>query len=176
MSIPLLWRLAASALLLLSMSGIASAQQAVPFDTYATLTDPAGDPVDPAWQAYCEAQGYDLGFQGTRTGTATHLGKYISPERGCLDFSSFPIVQSRNIEILFVAANGDELMAISEGDFDFSQNPPRLLWAFFEFTGGTGRFENATGGGEVIDSEEAPVVLFRYLGEISYTASDRRRR
>jgi hypothetical protein len=150
-------------------AGTVEAQQNVPFDTQLWLTNPAGDPVEPEWLGYCLAQGYDAAFQGTRTGTATHLGKLVSMERGCLDFSLFPVVQSRNIEMRFIAANGDELTGMAEGDFDFTQNPPRVIWASFVFTGGTGRFENATGGGESFGLSS----VLRHVGIISYKASNR---
>lgn len=152
-------------------AGTVEAQQNVPFDTQLWVTNPAGDPVEPEWLGYCLAQGYHSAFQGTRTGTALHLGNLVSMERGCLDFSLFPVVQSRNIEMRFVAANGDELTGTAEGDFDFTQNPPRVIWATFVFTGGTGRFENATGNGE---SSGVSAVL-RHVGTISYNASDRRK-
>jgi hypothetical protein len=151
----------------------AVAQDSVPFDTYGFVVDPA-EPVDPEWFEYCLSEGFNAGFQGTRVGTATHLGKYIEMERGCLDFSLFPIVQSRNIEGVFVAANGDELYYTSEADFDFL-NQPEIIWGVFEFVGGTGRFENASGGGEVQDiGVGASGDVLRLVGEISYDASDRR--
>jgi hypothetical protein len=159
---------------LLTAFNAAVAQESVPFDTYGYVTNPAGDPVDPEWLAYCLGEGFNAGFQGTRVGTATHLGNYTSKERGCLDFSLFPIVQSRNIEMTFIAANGDELFATSEADFDFF-NPPEVTWGVFEFVGGSGRFESASGGGEVRDiGIGASGAVLRMVGEISYDASDRR--
>jgi hypothetical protein len=154
-------------------SDIALAQQDVPFDTYVWVNNPAGDPVDPDWWDYCISQGFNAAFQGTRTGTATHLGTLLNTERGCLDFSLFPIVQSRNIELVFIAANGDELWGFAEADFDFSLAPPRVIEGYFEFAGGTGRFQNATGGGEVLDLDEAPGMVLRIVGTISFKASDR---
>ena len=151
----------------------AVAQEGVPFDTYGYVVDPA-EPVDPDWLAYCLSEGFHAGFQGTRLGTATHLGNYIETERGCLDFSLFPIVQSRNIEAVFIAANGDELYYTAAADFDFL-NQPEITWGVFEFVGGTGRFENASGGGEVQDiGVGASGAVLRLVGEISYDASDRR--
>lgn len=161
-------------IVILSAANMAFAGESTPFDTYGYSVDPA-EPVDPEWMEYCLDQGFNLGFQGTRVGTATHLGNYISPEKGCLDFSLFPIVQSRNIEGIFVAANGDELYYTAEADFDFL-NPPEIVWGVFEFVGGTGRFENASGGGEVQDiGVGMSGAVLRMVGEISYDASDRRK-
>jgi len=159
--------------LIFSIHSLAVAQDSVPFDTYGSVFNSAGEPIDPDWLAYCVSEGFDSGFQGTRIGTANHLGVYIETERGCLDFSQFPIVQSRNIEATLVAANGDELHYVAEADFDFS-NPPEIPWGVFEFVGGTGRFEHATGGGEVQDigTGDSGAVL-RLVGEITFEASDR---
>ncbi len=70
-------------------------------------------------------------------------------ERGCLYFSLWPIVLAENVIATFTAANGDELWFEGDGTFDFS-NPPEMM-GIWEFVGGTGRFENATGVGETCD-------------------------
>ena len=159
--------------LMFSFCNLAVAGDSVPFDTYGSAV--AGEPVDPDWVDYCESEGFDTGFQGSRIGTATHLGFYTATERGCLDFSLFPIVQSRNIESTLIAANGDELYYIAEADFNFL-NPPEIIWGVFEIVGGTGRFKNSTGGGEVQDIGvgDSGAVL-RLVGVITYDASDRRK-
>jgi hypothetical protein len=155
---------------------LAIAQQNVPFETYMMVApDPEQSEADPDWVAYCISKDYDFGFgPAIRTGTANYLGKYTSVEWGCLDFSLFPIVQAGNIIQTFTAANGDELETLAEGVFDFS-NPPEMegVW---EIIGGTGRFENATGGGQVLDigTGESGEVL-HMVGTISFNASDRRR-
>lgn len=160
--------------LIFSFYDLAVAGDSVPFDTYGSAI--SGEPVDPNWVEYCMSEGFNTGFQGYRIGTATHLGVYTATERGCLDFSLYPIVQSRNIESTLIAANGDELYYIAEADFDFL-NPPEIIWGVFEFVGGTGRFENASGGGEVQDiGVGASGAVLRLVGAITYDASDRRKR
>ena len=88
---------------------LALAQENVPFETYGMVT-PEQPEADLDWLAYCIGEGYDFGFgPSTRTGTANYLGKYTSVERGCLDFSDYPIVYAENVTATFTAANGDEL-------------------------------------------------------------------
>ncbi len=152
---------------------LAVAQQNVPFETYEMITPEQPEPSD-SWFEYCLDEGFDSGFgPATRTGTANYLGKYTSVEWGCLDFSLFPIVQARNVIQTRTAANGDELTVFAEGEFDFS-NPPYMRGTF-EFVGGTGRFENATGGGQTSDiGTGEPGDVFYNVGTISFNASDRR--
>jgi hypothetical protein len=153
---------------------LAVAQENVPWETYGMVT-PEQPEADLDWLAYCISEGYDFGFgPSNRTGTVNYLGKYTYVERGCLDFSDFPIVRAENVTATFTAANGDELwFEAGEGYFDFS-NPPEMR-AVWEFVGGTGRFENATGVGETRDigTGESGEVL-HMVGTISFNASDRR--
>ncbi len=152
---------------------LAVAQQNVPFETYEMITPEQPEPSD-SWFEYCLDEGFDSGFgPATRTGTANYLGKYTSVEWGCLDFSLFPIVQAENVIATFTAANGDELWYEAEGYFDFS-NPPEMV-GVWEFVGGTGRFENATGVGETHDiGTGEPGDVLCNVGTISFNASDRR--
>ena len=151
------------------------AKESLPFETFATSTNPAGDTVDPEWLEFCLDEGFHAAIAVSRVGTANHLGLYLSHERACLDFSLFPIIQARNIELTFHAANGDELSFVAEADFDYSGPEPTIPWGVFEFVGGTGRFENATGGGETtevifVDGHDS----LHFVGTISFDASDRR--
>ena len=153
-----------------------SAQQDVPFETYATTV--SIDDVDEAWLNFCLAEGFHGANAQTRVGTANHLGLYVSHERYCLDFSLFPIVQARYVEITFTAANGDQLYGNGQADFDLGNPDPTVppgVEGFGEFDGGTGRFENATGSYEIVE-----VLLvegfdsLHFVGAISFDASDRR--
>ena len=171
MKFSLITRFLAATLALFFTFDLAVAQQNVPFETYGMLTPEQPD-ADFEWVAYCISEGYDFGFgPSIRTGTANYLGKYTYVEWGCLNFF-FPIVQA-NVIATFTAANGDELLFEAEGEFDFSKPP--YMRAIFEFVGGTGRFENATGGGETSDigTGESGEVL-HMVGTISFNASDRR--
>jgi len=158
--------------------GTVGAQQDVPFDTYATSV--SVDAPDAPFGDFCLAEGFHGANAQTRVGTANQLGLYVSHERYCLDFSLFPTVQARYIEITFTAANGDELYAFAEADFDLSNPDPTAppgVQGLGEFNGGTGRFENATGSFEVVE-----VLLvdgwdsLHFVGTISFSASDRSRR
>ena len=69
------------------------------------------------------------------TGTATHLGKYTRTETVFIDGAEV------SGTIVFTAANGDELWA----DFTGAFTSPTTAEGTYTFTGGTGRFEDATG-------------------------------
>jgi hypothetical protein len=159
------------------MVGAAGAQQGRPFETYATTV--SLDEVDDAWLNFCLAEGFHAANAQTRVGTANHLGLYVSRERYCLDFSLFPIVKARYVEITFTAADGDQLYGIAQADFDFSNPNPEVppgVVGFGDLDGGTGRFENATGSYEIVE-----VLLvdgfdsLHFVGTISFDASDRSR-
>lgn len=171
-------RLLAASLLVLCGTEFAVAQQDVPFDTYASNTIAGSDPLDPLWLNFCLSEGFQGAGQITRTGTATHLGKYISRERFCLDFTMFPIVRSRNIEITFISANMDQLFVAAEADFDYT-NPaaPVVTASYLEFVGGSGRFANATGTGGIagVEISDEGIDILHLVGTISYDASNRRR-
>ena len=173
MKYSLITKFLAAILALFFTLDLAVAQENVPFATCGMIT-PEQPEADLDWLAYCIGEGYDSGFgPSTRTGTANYLGKYTSVERGCLDFSLFPIVQAENVIATFIAANGDELWYEAEGYFDFS-NPPEMV-GVWESVGGTGRFENATGVGETHDiGTGEPGDVLCNVGTISFNAPDRR--
>lgn len=70
------------------------------------------------------------------TGTATHLGRFTREERLFLNPDG-----SFSGTIVFTAANGDELWVEFEGAF----TSPTTAVGTYTFTGGTGRFADATG-------------------------------
>ena len=71
------------------------------------------------------------------TGNATHLGKFTRREDVTFDFGAFTFTGT----IVFVAADGDELWTDFSGHF----TGPNSVEATYTFTGGTGRFTDATG-------------------------------
>jgi len=77
-------------------------------------------------------------------GTATHLGKFTREEDILLD----PNTGSFTGDIFFTAANGDQLIGTVAGAF----TSPTTATGTYTFTGGTGRFENATGGADFVVS------------------------
>jgi hypothetical protein len=130
-------RLVSLALLALALLGPTSPAQAGerPFkgESSGTITsnDPSGD-VD-----------YDLGGFG---GEATHLGRFIFSS-GSVD--AFALVYEDRLLIpsaYLRAANGDEVSASVEAEFDPDTG---LFLGTMNFAGGTGRFIDATGGAEV---------------------------
>src|SRR5262245_8754457 len=76
------------------------------------------------------------------TGTATHLGKY--KETGDAEFSPTddPTVMEVVAHPTYTAANGDKLYAVITADLDLLTG---VIEGIVTYTGGTGRFANATG-------------------------------
>jgi hypothetical protein len=79
---------------------------------------------------------------GTAVGTATHLGRYTMTFTALVDLTAGTgLGQS-----IFVAANGDRLFTTSSGQATPTAEPGVLsIGDSFSITGGTGRFEGATG-------------------------------
>jgi hypothetical protein len=118
------YRAATAALVLLAFSVPASASEQVPFKGNAkgVITG-------------IEVVGTVLHLTGTATGQATHLGHYIRHESVAIDGLS---VEG---SLVFLAANGDRLCARVSGGFIGDG----IVAGTYTFTGGTGRFANATG-------------------------------
>ena len=104
--------------------------------------------------AQAEERPFHLSAAGTvlngnvqATGRATHLGLFT--EVGTLSFVPDPNDPTRvlvNGSFTFTAANGDELNAvITEASLDLTTG---IGTGAVSFTGGTGRFENASGSAE----------------------------
>lgn len=83
-------------------------------------------------------------------GTGTHTGRVTGGGTNCLDVSGYPAIAVFSQTLLAIAANGDELY----GDGTINDSPPMEVTidpgVSFQvgpvlFTGGTGRFENASG-------------------------------
>jgi hypothetical protein len=90
-------------------------------------------------------------------GNATHLGKTLQFqdqqwEEGALGAKGWGTM-------IFTAANGDELWSTYTSSFLWEDWPVFIIPGKGEFTGGTGRFENATGS---FDMEET----YDYLNEM----------
>lgn len=71
------------------------------------------------------------------TGEATYLGQFTSTATVVLDLTNGTFTETR----VFIAANGDRLYADGEGAFTSATTAE----VTFTFTGGTGRFQNASG-------------------------------
>jgi hypothetical protein len=79
---------------------------------------------------------------GTAVGTATHLGQYTMTFTALVDLTAGTGVGDN----IFVAADGDRLFCTSSGQVTPTAEPGVLsITDSFSITGGTGRFEGATG-------------------------------
>jgi hypothetical protein len=85
----------------------------------------------------------------TASGQATHLGRWTN--QGTIQFTPIPgtPLLTATGEVTFTAANGDTLTADIEGILDVSA-VPFVGNATFYWTGGTGRFENASGRADFV--------------------------
>jgi hypothetical protein len=109
------------------------------------------------------------------TGHATHVGRLTDEQSHCADPTSLAFTDG---EFAFTAANGDQLVGTYFGDFVPLDQPLFTIVGHFTFTGGTGRFAGASGGGNAsgvqnLATGEATVVL---EGTISSVGSSRKTR
>jgi hypothetical protein len=111
--------------------------------------------------------GPDGRFTGTATGVATHLGRWTGTGAGQLQPTDNPQVLAFHRNIVFTAANGDQLYAVIEnGRLNVLTG---IATSIYRFTGGTGRFRHATGR-TAGRSENPPDGSFRLvlMGTICY--------
>jgi hypothetical protein len=101
----------------------------------------------------CSAYGnFNVGNYQVGGGEGTHLGAFTTTISFCGPPGEFKYTGGEGV---FVAANGDELYfnippaGVIGQIYQIFDDPYYELWFgdAFEFTGGTGRFEGATGGG-----------------------------
>ena len=107
------------------------------------------------------------------TGHATHLGRLTTNQSHCADPTSLEFTSG---EFTLTAANGDQLIGAYSGEFIPLEPPLFSIDGQFTFTGGTGRFDGATGGGgasgvQNLVTGEATVEL---VGSISSVGSNKR--
>jgi hypothetical protein len=83
------------------------------------------------------------------TGQITHLGRFTTAQSHCIDPTGTDPLAFTNGIFTFTAANGDTIFGTYSGDL-VPTATPGLFQVDGEFTieGGTGRFANASGGGE----------------------------
>ncbi len=82
----------------------------------------------------------DGSFVASEQGQGTHVGQYITHLEGQMDLATGQVIWG---EGYLTAANGDQLfMKLTPADPDS-----------FVITGGTGRFEGATGSGTIVNSD-----------------------
>ena len=112
---------------LLSAHGPLAAAQSRPFRGKAVETVTDAVPVGPGL----------LQLTVTARGQATHVGLFTGTEHVLFDALAGTVSGSR----VFIAANGDNLYADTEGAF----TSPTTVDGTMTFTGGTGRFKHASG-------------------------------
>ncbi len=85
----------------------------------------------------------------TGDGDATDLGRVTWQSEELADFCANPGGVAVIAAFVMTAANGDELYGVytAIGEFDAAGNP--IIHGTYEFDGGTGRFADATGSGDI---------------------------
>jgi hypothetical protein len=113
-----------------------------------------------------------LTIQITGGGTSTHLGKFTTVQSHC---AAPPSLAFTNGEFTLTAANGDQLFGTYEGDFLPLEPPLAAIDGAFTVTGGTGRFEGATGGGDAsgVQNLATGVATVALDGTISSVGSNK---
>ena len=89
-----------------------------------------------------DASGTVLDVVSNGAGTATHLGAISVERTAILTATSTPGVFAFNGEATLTAASGEKLTTTITGTFNATIGHADLV---YEWTGGTGRFEHATG-------------------------------
>lgn len=89
-----------------------------------------------------DASGTVLDVVSNGAGTATHLGAISVERTATLTATSTPGVFAFNGEATLTAASGEKLTTTITGTFNATIGHADLV---YEWTGGTGRFEHATG-------------------------------
>lgn len=150
--------------LVLASSTIASADPSSrPFSvTISGNANPVPDPSNPCILLNTE----------TATGTALHLGASEWASTEVVDFCSIPPAAEIAGEFVVSAANGDRIFGRYQtvGQVDFAASLITVIGRY-QITGGSGRFEGATGEGEITATGSlAPPFGFTggLFGRISY--------
>lgn len=121
--------LAAAALSILGLEQRASAASPVPFRGRADVVITGVEDVPPATRK----------LTASATGQATHLGRFTRTESLTINLAAGTFTGN----LVFTAANGDLLKADFTGNFTSLAGDAAV--GTYVFTGGTGRFQNASG-------------------------------
>ena len=89
-----------------------------------------------------DASGTILDVVANGTGTATHLGAITVQRTATLTATATPGIFDFKGDAILTSAAGDQLTTEIDGTFNANTGHADLV---YEWTGGTGRFENATG-------------------------------
>ena len=105
--------------------------------------------------------GNDLLVTGTGAGRATHLGSFTRLSSVVIHLGN----GSAEGTVVFTAANSDQLFA----DFEGTPTSPTTLGGTYTFTGGTGRFSDASGVAEFVGvTFDGIHIAIEFEGTIHY--------
>lgn len=130
-------------------------------------------PGDPAYPSRCPTGPTNAAAPADGEGNGTHLGRFSETESACIDFATLALTLGR---FTMITANGDEVHGTFEGSASFDPPPPNAtLQCTWVITGGTGRFAEAEGAGDCVDSHQLGNGQSRigFEGWIGYGASER---
>jgi hypothetical protein len=85
----------------------------------------------------------------TGLGEATHLGRFTWADVEYADFGVIPGGVAVTASFTMTAANGDELYGTFTSNGYFADAQTLVIHGQYQFTGGTGRFVDATGSGDI---------------------------
>lgn len=151
--------------------------------TSVAVPQPSPVPIQVPFKGSFEASGTATVLPGDRCpdltveirgpGTATHLGRLTTEQSHCATATSLAFTDGL---FTLTAASGDQLRGTYSGNFVPLDPPAFTIDGRFTFTGGTGRFAGATGGGDAsgvqnLATGDATVSL---VGTLSSVGTNRR--
>lgn len=149
-----------------AVRGATAAAEQVPFKgTFEATGSPAEVPGDRCPVLTVEIHG---------TGNATHLGSLTTHQSHCVAPPSLGLTDG---VFTLTAANGDELRGIYVAELLPLEPPLFTIDGEFTFTGGTGRFAGATGGGDAsgvqdLATGDATVLLEGTISSVGSSKAD----
>jgi len=144
--------LAVAALTILGLGLHASAAASVPFQGRADLVITGAEDLTPTSRR----------LTASATGQATHLGRFTRTETIVVNLANGTFTGT----LVFTAANGDRLSADIAGSFTSPAGDSAA--GTYMFTGGTGRFQNASGRAEFEVTADGTGFDVTFKGTIQY--------
>ena len=120
-----------------TMTVIATGADQVPFVATFTSSAPGGN------VPTCNAA-YPVPISLIGSGQATHLGLFTETQSHCLNPATLEFALG---QFTFTSANGDTVSGTYSGHLVITGPTSADIYGVFVFSGGTGRFAGATGGG-----------------------------
>jgi hypothetical protein len=147
---------------------------AVPDASSATIQVPFKGTFEASGTASPEGRCPDLTVEIEGTGNATHLGRLTTDQSHCATLTSLDFTEGL---FTLTAANRDQLRGTYSGHFVPLDPPLFTIVGQFTFTGGTGRFAGATGGGDAsgVQNLASGDVTVSLVGTISNVGSSKTR-